>query len=478
MLYVDGASGNDATSCCGAQATPCRTITHALDLIWNANGRGVVVHAFNSDGSQAWGPSEVPHLGLGVTLEAPGILFVGGFQVYGYTPDDTDEVTIRGTAANPIHIGCFDYPNGGAACGTTAIDDGVNNRPALPLVVSGVSITERLIGPGSYNVGMTIGSGASVTLGPDPVRFELQSAHATGISCTSGALQDDPGAASPVVSFEGSIPPFYSLAPLPGLGNSYLDIQNCNVTLTQGPTFGNQNQFLPAGCDYRSSAAVVVSGSSTVTLGSAALPGTVQCAVVGIDEESGNGAGSPAVNLQHMTIDLAATGDPDSGWSAGGTCAGALVMAGSLAASGSSFVNSSMGVFFGGSAAMVDLSGGDGGGNVLGCNEALAQGCPSSTQLLVPPSGGDLVNATAARHINAQNTTWDHWSGSAGATQLWSCSNVKYSSCTCSGASCPSDGGAQALPPGADAVYLSNNVGVAFPIDSSQGAEAAATSCP
>jgi hypothetical protein len=205
------------------------------------------------------------------------------------------------------------------------------------------------------------------------------------------------------------------------------------------------------------------------------MPGTIQCAVVGVDEEAENGPLSPAVNLQHMTVDLAAMGDPDAGWSAGGSCAGAMVLAGSFTASASTFEHSSMGVFIGGSAAMVDLSGGDGGGNTLGCNEASAQSCPSAAQFLVPPSGGDLVNATAARHINAQNTTWDHWS--AGSTQLWSCSDKTYTSCTCSGAACPADGGAQALPPGADAVSLSSNI-AATPIDTSQGAEATTTSCP
>jgi len=475
-LYVDGANGNDNQSCCGGQAHPCQTLTHAMDLIWNGSGNGLIVHAFNSDGTKPWVPREAGiHLGLGVTLDAPGILFSFGnpaFLVYGYGAADTAPVAVRGTAAEPIEFGCL--PSG--ACLFTAIDDGMSMQPALPLVVSGASIAARPSNSVAGSIGMTVGLGASVTFGPDPVEITLQNPTATGINCSGGSLQDDPLATAPVLSFHGYGDPLLDLGTRE-LGTTYIAASDCSVSLTRGPVFGNQNQPYPVGCGYRPLTAIAAYGNSLVTLGSADLPGTIQCAVIGIDQER-SGSDMPTVNLDHMTIDLAATGDLDSGWAQGGSCAGALVMAGSFTASSSTFVHSSMGVYVGGVAAAVDLSGGDGGGNTFGCNEELPQGCSrTGGPVPLPPSGADLVNATAAVQVDAQNTTWDHWSAVDGMTQVWSCTDATYTSCTCSGVSCPGGGGAQSLPPGADAVFLSTNT-TALPIDSSQGTEATATSCP
>ena len=57
-----------------------------------------------------------------------------------------------------------------------------------------------------------------------------------------------------------------------------------------------------------------------------------------------------------------------------------------------------------------------------------------------PPVGIDLLNSTAALSVNAQGATWDNWDGIAGQTQIWSCSDTTYSSCTCTGPNCPGGG--------------------------------------
>jgi hypothetical protein len=79
----------------------------------------------------------------------------------------------------------------------------------------------------------------------------------------------------------------------------------------------------------------------------------------------------------------------------------------------------------------------------------------------------DLLNSTAALGVNAQGATWDNWDGTAGQTQVWSCSDTSYTSCTCTGPNCPG-GGATSLPDDADAVFVSTNTS-ATPIDSSVG---------
>ena len=59
--------------------------------------------------------------------------------------------------------------------------------------------------------------------------------------------------------------------------------------------------------------------------------------------------------------------------------------------------------------------------------------------------GIDLLNSTGALSVNAQGATWDNWDGVAGQTQIWSCSDETYSSCTCTGPNCPG-GGSSSLP--------------------------------
>jgi hypothetical protein len=102
-------------------------------------------------------------------------------------------------------------------------------------------------------------------------------------------------------------------------------------------------------------------------------------------------------------------------------------------------------------------------GNFGGCNNNVSP---------LPNNGVDLLNTTAALAVNAQNATWDNWDATSKQTQLWSCKDTTYSSCTCTGPGC--DGGV-APPDDADAVFLKTNT-AATPIDSSNGT--AASTCP
>jgi hypothetical protein len=88
--------------------------------------------------------------------------------------------------------------------------------------------------------------------------------------------------------------------------------------------------------------------------------------------------------------------------------------------------------------------------NSISCNSAA-----EPSDLCRTRAGVDYLNTTSASTANARNMQWDLWSD-AGTTQIWACSDAGLTSCTCSGAFCPSNV-PQPLPDDADAVYLQSN---------------------
>jgi hypothetical protein len=53
-LYVDSVNGSDTLPCCGAQASSCQSLTHAMTLIVSSAASGVTLQASNGNGSFDW----------------------------------------------------------------------------------------------------------------------------------------------------------------------------------------------------------------------------------------------------------------------------------------------------------------------------------------------------------------------------------------------------------------------------------------
>jgi hypothetical protein len=174
-LFVDGVSGIDGPCCCGSQTSPCRTITHSMALIQDAGVTDVEIRASNSDGSELWTAPEVWPLTLsnGVTLTAPNLLFnpttpdqlgnMVAFNLNYLLPGEPDlEVTIQG---DPFNAGSF------IMIGLPTNDAGMS--PATIAILNSYSGGRRLRVSNAWihdhGTGISLGQGATLTLGPLPV---------------------------------------------------------------------------------------------------------------------------------------------------------------------------------------------------------------------------------------------------------------------------------------------------------------------
>jgi hypothetical protein len=516
-IYIDGVSGDDTAPCCGAQATPCQTITHAMTMVGSSATSGVILNVSNSDGTTSWTSKETYpiHLGWGVTLTAPSLYFANQtrasdiFQVYAFDVTDTGTVTIQGgndgTLDDAVHIG-FDPALGNQPPSYNyqaayynakiGVNDDVSQKTALPMVIQEAWLNDHQEPSGDQSYDLKVGAGAVVTLGPSPVEIGngrlinsldtiANGYHAIYCKGNGAVIQDDPTAKTPVLTVETRY-------------DEYLDVEDgCTVSLTQGPEFGawttspagwngtlsscqNAGQYIcQSYCDYLpSNGAIVVVGSGSVTFGSTAMPGAIRCARYGIDAEKSNASGSPAVVVNGATIDLRQStycyGYYGYCGTSGSVCAGAMITEGSFSATASTFTHGYLGLFLGPNVISADLSGGGNGGNTFGCNGTTYGGyynCKNTSGL--PTNGGaDVVNATGSVAVNAQNATWDDWDSTDNSTQLWTCPDATFSSCTCTGPNCSSYSSPGTPPDRADAITLSTNS-----LDTTVGAQNTST-CP
>jgi hypothetical protein len=521
-VYVDATLGGDAVPCCGTQAAPCQTLTRAMALVASSATSGVIIQAQTGDAGPSWTANETYpiHLGWGVTLHAPSVFFANQanaseiFKVYAYGPTDTGTVTIEGgpggMTTDAVHIG-FDPQLVLFRDSIVAVDDDVAGQTALPMTLSNVWLAGSYSGANApRSSALDVGAGATVTLGPGQVYIgngdlylgsvgnpnrAIGAWH--GIFCegVGATIQDDPTASAPVLAISST-------------NESYMDVEDgCTVTLTQGPIFGTAFQvpkdwdgtlagcpltdpsdgFCYWDCDAYPSTAVQVVGNAAVSLGSLANPAMINCASIGTDEETSDTTGSPTVVLNGAVVDLEdsytcnyGNNPPSCDVYVASSCAGAVVMEGSFSATATTFRHSYMGVFAGGDAGKVDLSGDGNGGNTFECvgvswsDDNFNFNCSTAVANIAPSAGGaSVVNASASIGINAENGAWNDYDSSSGMTQVWSCSDTTYTDCVCVGPNC-SDAGVP--EDGADAIYVNTNT-AATPIDSSMGSQGAAFAC-
>ncbi len=511
-LYVDAVLGDDTVVCCGSKTTPCQTLTRAMALVAGGATSGVILQAMNGDGGTSWTENETYpiHLGWGVTLNAPSLYFANPnnasklFEVYAYDPTDNGTVAIQGgpvgIATDPVRIG-FDPNTSNWQNSLIAVDDeAVEDRTALPLVLSNVWMVGSFVAPNS--TALNVGAGAAVTLGPQLVYVGDGNLFLPdypyngilggfgGITCTGAgaSIQDDPAGVAPVLAVSST-------------SSTYLEVDDgCTVALTQGPILGNADVY-PVGwdgnssscpptsvclqyCDAYPSAAVSVVGGGSVSIGSALNPASIICAFIGVDEETSDATGSPSASLTNAVVDLQRNDDcfqgGDSCSADGQACAGAIVTEGSFSATATTFRHTYLGVFVAGNATKVDLSGGGGGGNTFECygsqwsSEFPGTGgsfCPNPG--VVPPNGGvGVVNASGTIGVDVETGVWNDYDTTANTTQVWTCSDTTYTSCTCAGPNCSDAGPVD----GADAIYLSTNTAAA-PLDSAGGSQNTSTTC-
>jgi hypothetical protein len=451
-VYVDGLLGSKA-NCCDSPTSACLTVTQAMKLIAASSATGTTLSVswngasgVRADWAPAGGETYPVHLGLGVTLKAPGIFFapppagfgqqIDVFDVYSYGGSDTARVTIEGDpAVDYVFIG-FDSLQTNLLSTGSAVNAGVGS--AVPLTLTKVWMNGQA-------EALNLGPGANVRLGPDPViigsgastpnPFPGVSSGGSGITCQGSAaaratLQDDP-AGTQVLQIDSQAEFHFG-------GGAMVLSDNCDVSLTQGPTFGPPP---PCAASKLDGEGILLNGSSTLSLGHAAI----QCLYNhGIDlGEAFSGGGSPSLALDSTLIQF--TGQ-----------AGLKVAGGSVGpVKNSTVYHCRFGATLAfGATGSIDLSGG---GNVVTCSTSTESG--AFGQPTVP--GINIWNQSADLGINAANLLWE-----VAPPALWSCSDDPstnaVTTCTCVSGTCS---GTDVVPPDqADAVSYSSST-AAPPID-------------
>jgi hypothetical protein len=437
---------------------------------------GVHIHAYLSNGGDEWPspPESWPvHLGLGVTLAAPAILFrpqpfsappvLDAFDVYPYSQDDSNEVTIEGSPTdpnNPIEIG-LPTISGNQGSALVAVADPPLDLPAfafgLPIRISNA----WLVGS---NSALLVTEGASAILGTLPVHIGSNSellpvaqGESIGILCGgSGGAVTDTGSNSVEIDSQA-----FDIAAYRG----------CSIQLVHSPHLG----LLPDGgfgsCPLingskADNVGILAVDDSTVTIGSEAEPAEIHChSGDAIKLSSGNWPG-PAFPTVIFT-----------GHQSNASCRGADLYDGALAAFGSSFTYNTSGIWFLGGALNIDnFEGLD--STTIACNSAEEDPAPRCPwpPLGQPYSTGVTVSS-ARQAIDLNTVAWNHWDATAIEPQIWTCFDDLYQVCQCSGPGCPDAGGLIPIGPAdsPDLVYNGAAVDAGRFIFTSGSA---ATSCP
>jgi len=456
-IFVDGALGSD-TNCCDSATTACLTITHAMSKIFLAGATGVTMNVswngqptVRSDWAPATAESYPIHLGMGVTLNAPGVFFtppagapVDVFDVFAFNANDTGTVTIAGDPTVDYAFIGIDSTQSNLQSTAIAVNSGIGT--AVPLVLSYVWMNGQ-------SEALNLGAGAKVTLGsndviiggglstpnPLPVSSPGNEILCQGSTTSRATLQDDPRGVS-ILQIDsqdtnhitGSLAELYAA-------------DNCDVTLTQSPIMGPPP---PCNNPKLDGEGVLLSGTSTATLTGA----TFQCLFNhGIDLGETPLFGSPTLTLDSSLIQhTGQTGLKVNGGSVGPV-------------TNTSVYHCRFGVAIQGTGAL-DLSAG---GNIVACNTNAELGAFEQAPGRV--TGIDVWNSSSLNNLslNASNVLWDD-----NPPVIWSCSDIfgdgaftlAGKDCTCVSGGCSGTG--VPLPDGTDAAYYSGNTN-AVPIDTS-----------
>jgi hypothetical protein len=403
--------------------------------------------------------------GTSVTLRgSPPITIITQFGVPAVAVGQLDDPN-NTTNSLQVQLGCFqngaDFANPGLPATVTL--DGVtigvatDVSPAPP----GVSVAEPTVGSMLY-----VGPGSTLTLGPNPVQMSpsynaVQDVNYPerlyGIYCSGQAglpaTVQDVATASNILSISPSngIPHPLTLPVNTNLASIEIDIdQYCNVNLAAGPTLGGLD--VNGNCNF-DDLGMMMAYNSSLSFGSAALPGLIHCMlgdaifVPGVDS-FGNplGSGGPPVQVLGATIRY------NDG-------AGIHMQAGTLTTSDTQIVANDVGLQVDGPLDSYGNSQGPGAeGVTLGSNSGVA--CNGSAAIVQPVgyqsymyafkppasmaytnSGADLCDENSGITVSARSAGWTNFA--AGATQVATCDSTCFQhptgscTCTCVGPNCP-----------------------------------------
>jgi hypothetical protein len=421
---VDGTS-TGARPCCGHApgAEACRFLADAVVLAAENQISGMTI-------SLATKPADIGpvQLSYDIVVTAPGVT-LPVLLIARFPGDTSTSVVIEGTAGKPADLS-------GAGTTQVTIEDSMTLY-LLSAKLSGATAAPIVqVNPGGALKLGTDGASGSGTVSFDAPPGSLASGEAIACQGAAGAvasIDDLSSGASPSLQIKNTV--------LHLLIGDY-----CNVNLTHSPTFGHPTPCLlpypPDGTGLQAS------GAADVTISNA----TFQC--FGTAAILMQGPGAPTVRGGFNLIKSSVVGVSCS--------------AGTFAMTDSTLTANKYGVVQADDAnhattGTVDLSGG---GNKVTCN--------SPGTFPYSFSGVDVLNQTADAGLNARNVAWDAWDADAGHTELWSCTDTNFYTCTCSGAaSCSLYSGKE---DGADTVTLN-----AFLVDDTGGTRVppgAAGACP
>ena len=463
-LFVDSVDGSDGPCCCGSQARPCRTLTHATQMIGAVRAESVTIHALNGDHSLVWNAPEAwpVTLSLGTHLEAPDIYFVyydgGGpfaFCASAWDADDSLEVAITGAEVPDgglLHVQVppdGNYPDY-ALMFTAAIAAGNQTfGPNCAIPDGGATVPVRVsnVWVNGEMEGIFLGPGGALTLGPYPVWVGGQGANLGQLAGSYGLFCRG-GLANP--------------SSIQDVGTQVLHVDSyaqdlsvesyCSVSLTHGPIFGlaPDGGINTCSSPVNDVTAVEVGYHAFAELGSAEEPATIQCQQQdGIDIP--RGVDSPVI-FQGTIRNC--------------VCYASQVHGGTLYLVGSQITYDWGGIWVADEGS-VDLTGVEEGtnrvyGSDLACNTGLENEnryntCPDSASPgLFGPYGAALINTSSSATVNAENLLWNVWDPDAGMPQVWSCVDpVALTGCTCHGPGCVPDAGP--FPAYISALYLEGN---------------------
>ena len=410
QLYANDAAGIDA-ACCGSVSAPCNSLTQTMNNLVAANvigggiiaahGAGANFANWSSDGDIFNYPV---HLGMGVTLSAPGLTFsqnaqgtfafgFGANPVFLVAPYPAEAgapgtVSIQGAPGNPIYVG-IDLEaetDGGGAVYTVA-------NALVGIVAQGpLDLADVFVGGSS--TGISIQAGGNVTVsgqvnvgfaGAPPGSPELPTGPATGIACqgmNSGSgmatLTDTAGAALAI----GGI----------GLrGTDLAAVDYCNVTLQQPTVFGS-SRLVVGVCPWKTDhTGVSVDNHSIVSL----TGPTIECIYDdAVDVGTNSTSGLPVINLTGGVIAHAGC----SGLYATGN--GTIKMGGGQIENNyyGAIQDSNGLIHFGVNPPSGDTQ------TIVGCNTNFEDGACFDNSM---EPGVDVWNR-GTQPIRAQNVAWDH----------------------------------------------------------------------
>jgi hypothetical protein len=358
-------------------------------------------------------------LSYNVIVSAPGVT-LPPLRIARFPGDTSTSVVLEGSGNRPVDLS-------GAGATQVTVEDSMTLY-LLNAKLSGATFAPivQVNAGGALKLG-TDGASGSGTVSFDAPVGSIASGVAIGCLGAPGSLASIDDLAS-------------AAAPSLQIRNTVIHLQigdYCSVNLSRTPIFGRPTPcLLPYPPD---GTGILANGAADVTISNARFQCFATAAVL-LQNTSGHGA--PSVRGASNLIQSSAVG--------------VQCNAGTFAMTQTTISANKFGVIQANdttylTTGTVDLSGG---GNQVTCNGTGIY--PFTT------TGADVVNETADAGLNARNVAWDSWDADAGHTELWSCTDATFASCTCTGAaSCIKYYTAE---DGADTVTLNT-----FPVDDTGG---------